>query len=208
MKRRGASSPPWLRRVQRPIDPRREGVGACVDVETTGLSPVRDEVVELALVSFAFRRDSGRIIGIVDEYVGLREPSVPIPPDAVRIHGITWDMVEGQTLDYRRIDELLAPVEFLVAHNAPFDRGFVERLLRGPLPIPWYCTMRGINWAEKGFFSRRLGHLVQGHGIEMPTAHRAQADTYAMLGLLAQQGPDGTSYLGELLGVRRQGQTG
>lgn len=207
MGRRGMA-PPWLRRVERPIDPRREGVGACVDVETTGLSPRRDEVVEIALVSFAFRRDSGRIIGIVDEYVGLREPSVPIPPDAVRIHGITWDMVEGRALDYQRIDELLAPVEFLVAHNAPFDRSFVERLLRGPLAVPWLCTMRGINWAEKGFSARSLGHLVRGHGIEMPTAHRAQADTYAMLGLLAQQSPEGIPYLGELLGVHRQDQTG
>ena len=49
-------------------------LGCVVDVETTGFSPI-DEVVEIGLVLFAFERQNGQILGIIEEYAGLREPA-------------------------------------------------------------------------------------------------------------------------------------
>ncbi|MHB8947325.1 MAG: exonuclease domain-containing protein, partial [Bacillota bacterium] len=72
------------------------GIAGFVDVETTGLSAWSDEIVEFALVLFAFGRHTGRIVGVVEEYVGMREPSVPIHPRASAINGITVDMVRGK----------------------------------------------------------------------------------------------------------------
>lgn len=104
------------------------GLAAFVDVETTGLSPQSDEVVEFATALFAFDRTSGRIKGVVDEYVGLRDPGRPIPAKVTEVHGIRDHDVRGKRLDDGRILELMSQAEFLVAHNAPFDSGFVERL--------------------------------------------------------------------------------
>jgi DNA polymerase III subunit epsilon len=61
---------------------------ACVvDVETTGLG-ADDEVIELALVLFAFD-DVGQVAGIVDQYCALQQPTRPIPAEATTVNGIT-----------------------------------------------------------------------------------------------------------------------
>lgn len=55
---------------------------AFIDLETTGLSPTRDRIVELALI----RVTPG---GDVLERVRRFNPGVPIPPEATHVHGIT-----------------------------------------------------------------------------------------------------------------------
>src|SRR5690606_30982181 len=105
----------------------RHGIAGFIDVETTGLDPATDEIVEFALVQFTFDRDTGTIVRTIGEYVGLRQPSKPIPKEASRIHGITDQDVKGCRLDDGRILRMLGECEFVVAHNARFDFGFVTR---------------------------------------------------------------------------------
>ena len=88
------------------------------DVETTGMSPVRDRIVELAAVRVD--RD-GRI-----------------PAQAVAVHHITDDMVAGAPSFARMGLDFLefASESTLVAHNARFDLGFLqESLARTGLPL-------------------------------------------------------------------------
>ena len=177
----------------------RWGVAGFVDVETTGLSPYAEEIVELALVLFAFDRATGEIAGIVDQYVGLREPGKPIPPEATAVHGITGDLVRGKRLDDARVAELVARAEFLVAHNAAFDRAFVERLYPFVSLKPWLCSMRGIDWRGRGFPSRGLQNLLRAHRIEVRRAHRGEDDVKAALRLLATRDAAGRPYFRELL---------
>ncbi len=176
------------------------GIAGFVDVETTGLSPWSDEVIEFALVLFAFDRRTGQILGVVDDYVGLREPSIPIHPRASEVNGITLEMVRGERLDTRLIQRMLHTAEFLVAHNATFDKGFVERLFpeacRGK---PWLCSMRGVNWYNAGCSSYGLQNLLRHHGIIPTEAHRGEADVHAALVLLSREGPDGHPYFRQLL---------
>lgn len=176
------------------------GLAALVDVETTGLSPARHEVLEMAVLLFAFRRDSGQIIELVDEYIGLREPRRRyIPRQATAIHGITYDMVQGKALDDQRILSLFRRAEFLVAHNASFDFGFVARMYPEVHHKPWLCSMRQINWRRYGYTSRGLQQLLAAHGIYPATAHRADADCRAVLALLNRPSPQGNTYFQELL---------
>lgn len=179
------------------------GVAGFVDVETTGLSPHTEEIVELALVLFAFDRASGEIVGIVDEYTGLREPIKPIPAAATAIHGITHAHVRGKRLDDARIAALIARAEFLVAHNAPFDRAFVERLYPFVTAKPWLCSMRGIDWRGRGFPSRGLQNLLRAHRIRVARAHRGEDDVKAALRLLATRDATGVPYFRELLNALR-----
>lgn len=162
-------------------------LAAFVDVETTGLYPYRgDEVVELAVVLFAFDPAVGEIKGVVEEYVGLREPAVPIHPDAAAQHGLTAEQLRGQRLDEKRVIAILDRAPVLVAHNAAFDRSFLERLFPAYGARPWLCSMEGIDWYGKGHRSRGLGNLLRSHGIRMQGLHRARANVTGGLLLLCR----------------------
>src|SRR5690554_3702534 len=175
------------------------GIGGFIDVETTGLNACRDEIIELAVVLFAYNKQTGRITGIIDEYTGLREPSIPISKAASRVNGLTLQKVRGKCLDMEKIKSMFARAEFLVAHNVLFDKGFVTRLFAAAAQKPWLCSMRGVNWRQKGYGSRSLQNLLQAHAIQVERAHRAEADVKAALALLSRSGPDGRSYFSELL---------
>lgn len=171
--------------------------GAFIDVETTGLDPSYDQIIEMAVVLFAFRPGTGEILGIVDTYSGLQEPTVPISPGAQRVHGIRLQDVRGKRLDRDRIQSLLSRADILIAHNAKFDRGFVQRLFPEVAKKPWYCSMSGIDWYGKGFRSKGLQQLLRAHRIRPGKAHRALDDAKAAVTLLGRGNPK--PYLKELL---------
>lgn len=174
-------------------------VGCFVDVETTGLSPRFDEIVELAMMLFAFDPQSGRIEGIVDQYVGLRDPGRTIPRRATAVHGIRDADVSGRRLDGRRVDSLLSRAEFMIAHNASFDRGFLRVLYPQVTKLPWICSMRGVDWRGRGFPSRGLQSLLRYHHIEVRRSHRGEDDVEAALRLLACEDSEGRCYFKEVL---------
>jgi DNA polymerase III subunit epsilon len=74
----------------------------------------------------------------------LEDPGRPIPPESTAIHGITDDMVKGQRFDDAAVASLLDGVALVIAHNATFDRPFLEA--RFPLfeHLHWGCSIRDI----------------------------------------------------------------
>ena len=93
------------------------------DTETTGLDPMNGHrVIEVAALELVNDLTTGR------HFHRLIHPERDIPEDAARIHGITLEKLTGQPLFREIADEL---VDFLgdgplVAHNAPFDFGFLD----------------------------------------------------------------------------------
>jgi len=172
-------------------------LGAIVDVETTGFSPYKDEIIELCIV--LFRVDHHGLAEIVEEYTGLREPVNGINAAAARVNGIGWADVCGRDLDYQRVNELIGRADFFIAHNASFDRSFVTRLFPQAAYKHWYCSMSGINWRGKGYPNRRLQDLLTWHGIRPDRQHRAADDVRATLELLNYCQRNGQTYLAELL---------
>jgi DNA polymerase III subunit epsilon len=175
------------------------GTAAVIDVETTGFSPVTDQLIELAITLFSYDRVSGRVLAVVGEYSGLREPSCPIPRCASAVHGITRRLVRGHRLDYRRIRVMLRQADFVVAHFAAFDRSFVERLMLSSRDMTWLCSRDDIDWWAKGFESRSLEDLAFGHDIENQEPHRAIGDVSTLLALLSYRPARRKTYLYELL---------
>ena len=175
------------------------GTAAVLDIETTGLSLFHDEVIELAMTLFGYDRVTGHLLEIVKEYSSLREPSCPIPRSASQVHGITRRAVRGLQFDYRRIRAMLRQADFVVAHYAAFDRGFMERLMPSFRGATWLCSRDDIDWWAKGFESRSLEDLAAAHEIENRNSHRASGDATTLLALLAHKPRRKAPYLYELL---------
>ena len=184
------------------------GMGAFLDVETTGLGR-SDEVVEFAIALFAFDVASESAVEIVDHYSGLREPSCAISPEAEAVHGISAALARGKRLDERAVERILGRADFLMAHNASFDRRFVTKLFPETRGMKWHCSMNGIDWYGKGFSSKGLQELLRAHGMEARRAHRALDDVVAAVNLLGRVDEGtGRPYLVELLegrGVESRG---
>ena len=177
-------------------------LGAIVDVETTGFSPYRDEIVELCIVLFRINHDGLAVIE--EEYTGLREPVNGINAAAAKVNGIDWVDVQGRDLDHQRVTDLVRRADFIIAHNASFDRGFVTRLYPQIAGKHWYCSMSGIDWRSKGCPRRGLQDLLAWHGIKPDRSHRASDDVRATLELLNICQGNGITYLNELLGKNKR----
>ena len=188
-----------------PPDPSEAGAGVArlliLDTETTGLSHARDKIMELALLRVDVDRATGRPVGPVEVYDGLEDPGQPIPAEVRAITGIDDDMVRGQQLDTARIAEMLEGVDLIVAHNAGFDRPFVEARLPDFASKAWACSFADIDWKGEGRGSAKLESLALGLGL-FYDAHRAEMDCHALLAVLQADLPAArTTGLARLLAV-------
>lgn len=181
--------------------PTRRGV--FVDVETTGLDPMRDEIIELAMLEFDYSA-VGKICGIGASYDAFRDPGRPIPPPVTALTGITDAMVAGRSIDVKEVAYFTENADLVIAHNAEFDRRFCERLCDVFAKKAWACSYREIPWSDEGFDSARLSHLAIGHGLFFD-AHRALDDCRAGLEILSRPLPrtGRTAFAAMLESVRR-----
>ncbi|MBB5906787.1 DEDD exonuclease domain-containing protein [Actinoalloteichus hymeniacidonis] len=184
--------------------PLRDVTFVVVDLETTGGSNRGDAITEIGAVKVR----GGQVIG---EFGTLVNPGRGIPPMIMSLTGITDAMVT----EAPRIDSVLpAFLEFaagcvLVAHNAPFDVGFLRsaaEALERPWPRPTVlCTVR----LARRILSRdeapnvKLGTLARLFRSDTTPSHRALADARATVnvlhGLLERVGGVGVQSLEELL---------
>jgi DNA polymerase III subunit epsilon len=181
-------------RVQRRLKPKLQWPGQTLapaaltrvlvlDTETTGLDPSKDKIIELALLCFDADTLTGLPVGEVQVYDGLEDPGLPIPKEVVAITGITDADVRGQRLDERHIDQLLQGVDVVIAHNAGFDRPFVEARIKQFRQLAWACSFADIDWKAQGRSSAKLENLAQSLGL-FYDAHRAEMDCHALLAVL------------------------
>jgi len=163
---------------------------AVVDVETTGLSTEKDEVVQLAILPFDYEPESGRILTVHkgDAFEGMREPAVPISEEARLVHGITDEMVVGKSIDEAAVSAIIGDLDLVFAHKANFDRPMTEKHWSCFEGKPWACTLGGVDWLREGFTAGKLDYLGMQYGW-FYEGHRALADCEACLALLAQELP-------------------
>jgi DNA polymerase-3 subunit epsilon len=156
-----------------------------LDTETTGLVHRVDRIIELAMLLVHVDTASGLPFGPVELFEGFEDPGMPIPAIAREVTGISDDMVQGHRLDDQQVEAMVLKADLIVAHNAGFDRPFVEARFPGFAEKAWACSFADIDWKAAGAGSSKLSALAQDHGW-FYDAHRAQVDCHALLQVLAR----------------------
>ncbi|MGA2669577.1 MAG: DEDD exonuclease domain-containing protein [Ignavibacteria bacterium] len=160
----------------------RDTAFVVIDVETTGLSHIRDRMTEIALLKVV----NGEI---VSEFTSLINPEQFIPPYITELTGITNDMV----YDKPKFSELMPEVRkfifgdqgdiILGGHNVSFDYNFLNSsFLRSSgdrLNTRTLCTCRLARRLNQSLRSKSLASLSRYHGIHIRRQHRAMDDAKA-----------------------------
>lgn len=165
----------------------KKHIGMFVDVETTGLNPEKDKVIELAFVLFEFSSD-GRIFKILEEYSHYQDPGFSIPIEITELTGITDDMVKGQQIDAEAVISYIERAVLMIAHNAAFDRPFIEALIPGIPRKHWACSMCDITWRKAGIEGLKLEYIAYKFGFYFE-GHRAAMDCLAGIEILSKTLP-------------------
>jgi DNA polymerase III epsilon subunit family exonuclease len=146
------------------------------DLETTGISPRKDAVIEISAVKVR----QGTVVGEFNELVN---PGRPIPYGASQINNIFDEMVK----DAPFFDEVLGRfIDFigddvLVGHNIhKFDMSFIcrdaEKYFGRTIGNDYIDTLQMAKECFPDWQHRRLGDLAAHYGISTSGAHRALAD--------------------------------
>ncbi|MEZ4317370.1 MAG: 3'-5' exonuclease [Myxococcota bacterium] len=159
------------------------------DTETTGLAAFDgDKIIEVGVVKLVLNA-AGEVVDRED-YSRLVNPGIPIPRKATEITGIRDADVAGAPTFPEIASELydLLGSGIAVAHNFPFDRGFLDQELRNaglhwPEPVAEVDTvdlsMKVFQDPDGHRVSHKLGDLAKRCDVELENAHRATDDAAA-----------------------------
>ncbi len=127
-------------------------------------------------------RDSACAVGLVrveDEKIVRSEYRLIRPPRPdmlfTYIHGITWEEVANEPSFaevWPELADLFEGIEFITAHNAPFDKGVLNACCAAarlePPPLPFICTVK-LSKKELGINPAKLSHVC--HHLSIPLNH-------------------------------------
>lgn len=146
-----------------------------IDIETTGLSPQYDEIIEIA----AIRYNKGQKM---DSFTTLVKPDYEIDEYITELTGITNEMLENAPPIIEVIDEFYSFIgcDILVGHNVNFDINFLyDNLLNYTgkmLSNSFVDTMRIARRALPELKHHRLIDIAAYYNVSYEKAHRAERD--------------------------------
>lgn len=144
-----------------------------IDLETTGLNPFADEIIEIGAVRIA----NGHIL---DSFQTFVKPRRQLSAEISELTGITQGMLDGApdlSQAITALQKFADGVRYWVAHNKDFEAAFLDRLLDfQPL---WLDTIDLAKIADPVLRYFRLGYLTEQYHIEHTDAHRALSDAMA-----------------------------
>lgn len=146
-----------------------------IDIETTGLSPQRDNIIELGAVKIVNGKPR-------EQFSQLIYPGMPIPALITQLTGITDADLQGQP-DLRAVLPAFAAFigkNPIIGHNLGFDIGFINAVLAAagtkPLGNPTVDTLPLARQAYPSLPNHKLETIIQALGIADKEAHRATDD--------------------------------
>ena len=161
----------------------RETCFTAIDVETTGLSPSRDRVIELTAIRFQGSNS-------IWSSTWLFNPGTNIPSRSTSVHGITDRMVKDQPTFSTVAADISAALtnSIIIAHNARFDWSFMSKeFARAGAEVPHVTVVDSIPWSKLVLPARRsysLHALSADLNLHTAPTHRSESDTMALVELI------------------------
>ena len=150
---------------------------AVIDIETTGGSPIKSRITEIAIILYDGEK-------VLERFETLINPECYIPYNIVKLTGITDEMVADAPKFYEVAKQIVEMTKgaIFVAHNVNFDYKFIKeefarlgyKYMRKQL-----CTVRLSRQTMPGRRSYSLDAMIKWLKIEMKDRHRAMADAEA-----------------------------
>ena len=143
-----------------------------LDVETTGLSPIINELIEVSAIKYQGSEK-------VDTFSTLIKPKERIPKKITEITGITNEMVEDAPPVEQIMPELLKFVSYntIVAHNAAFDMSFLQKFSGGKFKNNEIIdTVELSRQMHPSLKNHKLDTVAKHLGITEDGFHRAEFD--------------------------------
>ena len=159
-----------------------------IDVDTTGLNPAQDEIIELGAVVWDVEQK--KPMQLLSDLILIHGS---VSPEITEITGISNADLKASGLapedSYKKLLAMSSQCDYVVAHNGrDFDKPFVDRALKEfelSLDLPWLDTLYDVPYAVK-ISSRKLVHLCAEHGFLNPFSHRAVFDVLSMMTVFSQ----------------------
>lgn len=153
-----------------------------LDLETTGLDPKHDVIIELAVMQLELNGQN-EVIAFDAPRSWLQDPGRELPERIEWLTGLDHIGLANHRIDDDAVIEIISNADLCVAHNARFDRAFFEHRYPELSDKAWACSMVEIDWLELEFDGRSLNHLAMQLGF-FNNAHRAPDDVWTLFHLL------------------------
>ena len=157
-----------------------------LDLETTGLDPLKDQIIEIALIKVvddAVTEEFRRFIQVRGEVSPFIEQLTGITNNRLKAEGIGLKQALEESLNFIRSNPL-------VCHNADFDLGFLrEACVKEGVPFPncrVFDTLKLARQKITGIKNYRLNTLIDCLGLMPHPSHEGLADCLAVHSLLCE----------------------
>lgn len=181
----GFSKAAKMRKVKRIASARQKKreVFTVVDIETTGLDPMKNEIIELAALRVEDCKPAA-------EYHAIVKVKLPLPQSVTSLTGISDEEIrrDGRLLE-NVMEEFLDFIgqSMLICHNARFDQRFLLAACRKcGLPLfrnPFFDTLAAARRKISGVPDYKLATLAAHYSLDAGQLHRALADCYLTYGI-------------------------
>lgn len=158
-----------------------------LDVETTGLSFESDRIIQLSFRPVLVNNKNFEISAIAKSKTYFNDPGFSLSEEIKKLTNIDDSQLKGEEINWSWLHATISKADFVVCHNAYFDRGMIESEFKraglSNTETIWACSMNQVHWRDFCRPSRSLEVLCAWSGF-FYDSHQASNDVDAMIQVL------------------------